>query len=494
MADTKLSALTAATPAAGDLVYLVQGGNSRRATAQGIANLAPATNLAYEATTRVLSSSTGDDVTLPLATTTLPGLLSAADKIKIDGGQAQTVTVTVRNNTASAIGKGVPVYVTGSSGTTITIAPADASTEGTAAETLGLTAASIAANADGTVIAVGELTGLNTSALAEGQIIWLSETTGGLTTTRPIQPAHGVVVGYCVKQAAGTAGIVYVKVDNGLELAELHDVQVTGATAGQFLQLAADGLWKPRTLVAADISNGTAAGRALLTAADAAAQRTSLGLGSLATQSGSFSGTSSGTNTGDQTITLTGDVTGSGTGSFAATIAADAVTYAKIQNVSGTDRLLGRSSAGAGDVEEITCTAAGRAILDDADAAAQRTTLGLGTAATAASGDFLPSTFTAGTIPFGATVDLDMAALAGGYRTISLTGNITFTTSNRASGRTVTIRLICDGTQRTLTFPAGWVFVGTKPSTIAASKTAVLSLTFFGAADTDCVAAFGVQA
>ena len=56
-------------------------------------------------------------------------------------------------------------------------------------------------------------------------------------------------------------------------------------------------------------------------------------------------------------------------------IANDAVTYAKIQNVSATDRLLGRSTAGAGDIEEITCTAAGRALIDDADAAAQRTTL-----------------------------------------------------------------------------------------------------------------------
>ena len=90
----------------------------------------------------------------------------------------------------------------------------------------------------------------------------------------------------------------------------------------------------------------------------------------------------SGTNSGDQTISLTGDVTGTGTGSFAATIAADAVTYAKIQNVSVTDRLLGRSALGAGDVEEIICTAAGRALLDDADIAAQRTTLGLGTLAT----------------------------------------------------------------------------------------------------------------
>ena len=53
----------------------------------------------------------------------------------------------------------------------------------------------------------------------------------------------------------------------------------------------------------------------------------------------------------------------------------DAVTYAKIQNVSATDRLLGRSSSGAGDVEEITCTAFGRSLIDDADAAAARTTL-----------------------------------------------------------------------------------------------------------------------
>ena len=78
----------------------------------------------------------------------------------------------------------------------------------------------------------------------------------------------------------------------------------------------------------------SAAGRALLDAADAAAQRATLGLGTLATQygtfSGTFSGTSSGTNTGDQTITLTGDVTGSGTGSFAATIASAAVTEAKL--------------------------------------------------------------------------------------------------------------------------------------------------------------------
>ncbi|GEM_PF-6774870 len=65
-------------------------------------------------------------------------------------------------------------------------------------------------------------------------------------------------------------------------------------------------------------------------------------------------------------------------GNYDVDIANDGITYAKIQNVSATDKLLGRSTAGAGDIEEITCTAAGRALIDDADAAAQRTTLGLG--------------------------------------------------------------------------------------------------------------------
>ena len=48
--------------------------------------------------------------------------------------------------------------------------------------------------------------------------------------------------------------------------------------------------------------------------------------------------------------THTGDVTGS-TG---LTIANDAVSYAKMQNISTTDRVLGRNSSGAGDVEELT--------------------------------------------------------------------------------------------------------------------------------------------
>jgi hypothetical protein len=83
---------------------------------------------------------------------------------------------------------------------------------------------------------------------------------------------------------------------------------------------------------------------------------------------------------------VTGDVTISNTGVTAIAsgviVNADvnnsaAIAFSKLANVSATDRLLGRSSAGAGAIQEITCTAAGRALIDDADAAAQRTTLGL---------------------------------------------------------------------------------------------------------------------
>lgn len=85
-----------------------------------------------------------------------------------------------------------------------------------------------------------------------------------------------------------------------------------------------------------------------------------------------------------------GDITVSDSGATW-TIDNQAVTYAKIQNVSATDKVLGRVTAGAGTIEEITCTAAGRALLDDADAATQRGTLGLGTAATTASTAYAPA-------------------------------------------------------------------------------------------------------
>lgn len=99
-----------------------------------------------------------------------------------------------------------------------------------------------------------------------------------------------------------------------------------------------------------------------------------------------------------QRAALTGDVTAAAN-SNATTIANDAVTtakildsavtYAKIQNVSATDKVLGRSTAGAGVVEEIALTAFARSLIDDIDAAAARTTLGLGTMAVEPEANYL---------------------------------------------------------------------------------------------------------
>ncbi len=94
-------------------------------------------------------------------------------------------------------------------------------------------------------------------------------------------------------------------------------------------------------------------------------------------------------------------------------LAGAAVTYNKIQNVSATNRVLGRSSAGAGSVEEIPVTAAGLALLDDADAAAQRATLGLGTVAT---GD--------GTWVDGSSFSGTSSGVNTGDQTITLTGDV----------------------------------------------------------------------
>jgi hypothetical protein len=77
-----------------------------------------------------------------------------------------------------------------------------------------------------------------------------------------------------------------------------------------------------------------------------------------------------------QTSAFTGDVT-KAAGGTALSILNDTVSYAKIQNVSATDRLLGRVSGGSGDIEEIVFTDFAQSILDDVDEATFKATVNL---------------------------------------------------------------------------------------------------------------------
>lgn len=106
-----------------------------------------------------------------------------------------------------------------------------------------------------------------------------------------------------------------------------------------------------------------------------------------------------------------GDVTSVADG--AQTIVADAVTYAKMQNVTGGDRILGRSTAGGGIVEEVTCTAAARAFLDDANVATQVDTLGLNNAKTVNQMLWAESAYLPATNPAGLVEELGATTYAG---------------------------------------------------------------------------------
>lgn len=79
------------------------------------------------------------------------------------------------------------------------------------------------------------------------------------------------------------------------------------------------------------------------------------------------------------------------------------------------------------------------------------------------------------------------------FQTATLSAPITFTTSNLAIGRSVTVRIVADASERAFTFPA-WRFIGSAaPATIAASKTAILTLTSFGTTDANVYAAYAAE-
>jgi hypothetical protein len=151
----------------------------------------------------------------------------------------------VRNTSGATITKGTVVYLNGSSGTLPTIAKAQANAESTSTGTYGVVQDNIANNANGYVVVIGNLTALDTSAYNAGDILWLSPTVaGGYTTTKPVAPNHAVYVGI-VTRSSNTQGTIEVKIQNGYELDELHNVLITSVANNDVLVYeTASSLWK----------------------------------------------------------------------------------------------------------------------------------------------------------------------------------------------------------------------------------------------------------
>lgn len=148
-------------------------------------------------------------------------------------GQEQLVLVKHADN--SGLANGNVVYVVGSDGTNKTVRLARADAESTSANTFGVMTEAATGGNKAFCTTFGLVRDLNTSALTEGAMVWLSDATAGaMTTTRPTAPNHAVQIGFCIRSHA-TQGVIFVSVQNGYELGELHDVSVTGQATGQAL-------------------------------------------------------------------------------------------------------------------------------------------------------------------------------------------------------------------------------------------------------------------
>lgn len=170
-------------------------------------------------------------------------------KVGSDGGSgavesALTLLQYVRNKTGLTIAKGSVVYISGATGNTPDITKAIATSDATSAQTLGIVKDTIANNGFGYVVVFGKVSGLDTQALTEGDQLYLSPTiAGAYTTTKPYAPYHLVYVGI-VTRSHPTLGTIEVRVQNGYEMDEIHDVAAQSPNDGDVLQyVASTNLW-----------------------------------------------------------------------------------------------------------------------------------------------------------------------------------------------------------------------------------------------------------
>jgi len=148
------------------------------------------------------------------------------------------------------------VKVSGAQGQRLAVDLARANNDLNSADTLGIVTETIAANQEGFIITVGQLEGINTTGSlqsetwSDGDVLYLSPTTAGkMTNIKPNgSTGHIVVLGY-VEYAHAINGKIYVKIMNGWELDELHNVFISSVANNQGLvyETSTD-LWKNKTI------------------------------------------------------------------------------------------------------------------------------------------------------------------------------------------------------------------------------------------------------
>lgn len=177
---------------------------------------------------------------------------------------AKSIYQDVRNSTGSSINKATPVYISGTEGASgrLFISPSTNTTEAGSSKTLGLTSSTIANDNNGQIISEGILTNINTVGAVDGDPVWLGPNGTKIygLANKPVAPAHLVFLGVVVNGGHATSGSMFVKIQNGFELNEIHDVLISNVQNNQVLRYdSATGLWKNQTIDNLFDSAGSAA-------------------------------------------------------------------------------------------------------------------------------------------------------------------------------------------------------------------------------------------
>jgi hypothetical protein len=181
----------------------------------------------------------------------LQAQITSGSQISVD-----TIHLYGKNDQGSTIYKGQPVYINGANGANPLIKLASNTGERTSSKTIGLLSQDLSVNAFGYIITEGLLEGFNTSAGAAGDPMWLG-TTGNIiygTGNKPYGNNHLVFLGF-VLRSNNNNGKVYVKVQNGFEIEELHKVYaINPSDKDTLLYNFGSGAWFARQLNTGDVS------------------------------------------------------------------------------------------------------------------------------------------------------------------------------------------------------------------------------------------------